>query len=94
MANLFKKQGLKKGDVVALLMDNKPEYIGIWFGLSKIGVITACINTNLTLKPLIHSITVAKPNVLIYTSELSNEVEEIKSELPEDLFYVILVYTM
>lgn len=68
IANRFRKQGLKKGDVVALIMENRPEYIGIWYGLSKLGVITACINTNLTRKPLTHSINVAKPKVVIVDS--------------------------
>jgi acyl-coenzyme A synthetase/AMP-(fatty) acid ligase len=61
---------LKKGNVVALMMENKPEFIGIWYGLSKLGVITACINTNLKTKALIHSIEVALPKVVIYDEEL------------------------
>lgn len=69
IANFFSKHGLKKGDVVALLMENKPEYIGIWYGLSKLGCITACINSNLRSKSLIHCITVAAPKVLLYGKE-------------------------
>ena len=50
----FEKFHLKKGDCVALFMENKPEYIGIWLGLSKLGVITALINTNLRTHSLKH----------------------------------------
>ncbi len=89
MANLFKKQGLRKGDVVALFMDNKPEYIGIWFGLSKLGVITACINTNLRLNTLVHSIVVARPKVLIYSSDLEEAVDEVSKELPQELIKIV-----
>jgi solute carrier family 27 fatty acid transporter 1/4 len=53
-------------------MENKPEYAAIWLGLSKIGVITALINTNLKSEPLLHSITIAKSKVLIYGSELKD----------------------
>lgn len=88
IANLFQKNGLKKGDVVALLMENKPEYIGIWLGLSRLGVITACINTNLRSKSLIHSITVAKPKVLIYGSEMTQAVSEISLELPDTIHHI------
>lgn len=55
---------------MALLMENKIEYPCIWFGLSKIGVITALINTNLKGNALTHSINVAKAKVVIYGSEL------------------------
>ena len=51
IANLFSnKYNLKKGDVVAILMENKPEYIALWYGLSKLGVISALINSNLRSK--------------------------------------------
>jgi acyl-CoA synthetase (AMP-forming)/AMP-acid ligase II len=53
-------------------MENKPEYAAIWLGLSKIGVITALINTNLKSEPLLHSITIAQSKFLIYGSELKD----------------------
>ena len=49
-ARWLRAQGLRKGDVVALFMPNRPEYICIWTGGSKLGCITALINTNLTGK--------------------------------------------
>jgi len=75
IANLFlNKYNLRKGDCVALFMENKPEYVGIWLGLSKLGVIAALINTNLRTDSLLHSINVAKAKVLIFDSnfELGN----------------------
>src|SRR5580698_1089515 len=36
--------GLHRGDVVALLMPNRLDYLPIWFGLSKLGIATALIN--------------------------------------------------
>jgi solute carrier family 27 fatty acid transporter 1/4 len=38
------------------MMDNSIEYPCVWIGLSKIGCITALINTNLRAAPLLHSI--------------------------------------
>jgi solute carrier family 27 fatty acid transporter 1/4 len=71
VANLFSNRfRLSKGDCVALFMENKPDYIGIWYGLSKLGVITACINTNLKLKSLLHSIKVANARYLIFDEDL------------------------
>jgi acyl-coenzyme A synthetase/AMP-(fatty) acid ligase len=71
MANLFADRfQLKKGDCVALFMENRPEFVGIWYGLGKLGVITALINNNLKQKALVYSIEVAKPKVVIYDEEL------------------------
>ena len=54
-------QGLGKGDVVALMMPNRPDYLAIWLGLSRLGVTTALINTNLRGDSLAHCLKVAGP---------------------------------
>lgn len=71
IANIFKSHGYKKGDRVALFLENRPEYVCIWLGLSKLGVIVPLINTNLRLNSLVHSITVAKSQAVIFGAELS-----------------------
>ena len=35
--------GLARGDVVCLLMPNRPEYLAIWIGLTRIGVTVALL---------------------------------------------------
>ena len=50
IANWAINKGYKTGDVISLLMENKPEYIFTWFGLSKIGVTVACLNNNIKSK--------------------------------------------
>jgi fatty-acyl-CoA synthase len=58
LANRFahwaKSLGLRRGQVVALLMPNRLEYFAAWYGLSKVGVITALINSQLAGHPLAH----------------------------------------
>jgi fatty-acyl-CoA synthase len=61
--------GLGRGDVVALLMLNRPEYLAVWGGLSKIGVTTALLNTNLVGPQLAHAIDAASTRRLILGSE-------------------------
>ena len=34
-------QDLKPGDCVALFMENRPDYVAVWAGLAKVGVVTA-----------------------------------------------------
>ena len=63
-------QGLRKGDVVSLLMENRPEYLMAWIGLIKNGCIAALINTHLTGPALSHSINIAGAKHLILGGEL------------------------
>jgi len=71
MAHWALAQGLKKGDAVALFMTNRPEYVAIWVGLAKIGVVTALINTNLSGAPLNHTIDIAEADHVILSSDLA-----------------------
>ena len=48
--------GIGRGDVVALLMENRPEYLSTWLGLAKLGVVTSLLNTHLTGRSLGHLI--------------------------------------
>jgi len=47
-------QGLAKGDVVCLLMTNRPEYFAIWLGIASVGVAVSLLNTNLVGASLAH----------------------------------------
>ncbi len=78
-------QGLKKGDVVALLMENRPEYLFAWTGLVKIGVVAALINTNLKEKALAHSIAVAEARHLILGAELAEHFATCVDDLAEPI---------
>lgn len=55
VARVFEEQGsLKKGDTVAMLMGNEPDFISVWFGLSKLGCSVAFLNTNIRSRSLLH----------------------------------------
>ena len=77
IANYFKSKGYRKGDVVALFLESCPEFVCIWLGLSKLGVITALINTNLRVDSLFHCISVASVRAVIFGSDLSGNNEKI-----------------
>jgi len=62
--------GFAKGEVVALLMENRPEYLAAWLGLHKAGATAALVNTNQRGMPLAHSISVAGARHLILGGEL------------------------
>ncbi|BFG05985.1 long-chain fatty acid transport protein 1 [Drosophila madeirensis] len=82
VANVFHSHGYKKGDVVGLLLENRAEFVATWLGLSKIGVITPLINTNLRGASLQHSITVGQCTALIYGASFRAAVMDIAKDLP------------
>ncbi|XP_020284862.1 long-chain fatty acid transport protein 4 [Pseudomyrmex gracilis] len=85
IAKIFQSHGYKKGDVIALLLENRPEFVGIWLGLSKLGVVTSLINTNLRKTSLLHSINVANCQALIYSVELFDAVTDIAASFDAKL---------
>lgn len=87
IANMFWDAGFRHGDVVALFLESRPEFPCVWLGLAKIGVVTALINFNLRMQPLIHSITTANAKAVIFGTELTEAVDDIRKELPTDMIY-------
>lgn len=65
-------QGIGKGDVVALMMENRPEYLIAWIGIIKIGASAALINTNLVKGPLAHSLNISGAQHLVLGAELAD----------------------
>lgn len=91
IASVFQKAGYKKGDAVALMMPNRPEYVAIWLGLGKLGVVTALINTNLRLQSLIHCLRIADVKSIIYVDDYSSAINDIKDSIPNVQRYKVYV---
>ncbi|MBV9548589.1 MAG: long-chain-acyl-CoA synthetase [Alphaproteobacteria bacterium] len=64
-------QGIGRGSAVALLMENRPDFIAAWLGMFKAGASVALINTNLTGEALAHSIAIAGAAHAIVGAELA-----------------------
>ncbi len=58
-------QDILVGDVVCLIMRNRPEYLAIWIGITKIGGVVALVNPNLTGASLAHCIDIVAPTHVI-----------------------------
>ena len=72
VANSFLAAGYKRGDAVALYMDNRPEYVAIWLGLAKIGVVPALVNHNQKKQAFEHAVKVADSKAIIFGAEFVN----------------------
>ncbi len=62
---------LQKGDVVALLMGNRADYVAIWLGLTRVGVVVALLNTHLSAPALAHCLRVANARSVIVSDALA-----------------------
>lgn len=69
-ARWARAQGIGKGDVVALHMPNRAEYVAIWLGVTRTGGAVALLNTNLTGTSLAHCINIVTPKAVIVAREL------------------------
>ncbi|HEX4118685.1 MAG TPA: long-chain-acyl-CoA synthetase [Rhizomicrobium sp.] len=69
-ANWALGAGIGRGAPVALLMENRPDYICAWLGLFKVGAQVALINTNLLGEALAHSIAMSGAKHAIVGTEL------------------------
>jgi fatty-acyl-CoA synthase len=63
------EQNLAKGDVVCLMMPNRPEYMAAWLGLTGVGVVVALINTQLRGLSLAHCIDIVAPKHVIVAAD-------------------------
>ena len=85
MANRFAHWGrglnLRPGQTVALFMPNRIEYFAVWYGLSKIGVITALINNQLAGPSLAHCLNLAAASHIIVDNDTSPAFEAVRPSL-------------
>jgi long-chain acyl-CoA synthetase len=74
VANALLGMGVKKGDRVALLLSNSPEFAAIYFGVVKIGGIAVPLDTKYKLTELASLFDDAQPRVLVAESPLLAQV--------------------
>ncbi|XP_041042211.1 long-chain fatty acid transport protein 6 isoform X2 [Carcharodon carcharias] len=83
VAQVFLQQqpGLRAGDTVALLMNNEPDFVCVWFGLSKLGCAVAFLNTNLRTRSLLHCLVSSGAKTLVVGADLVDIVEDILTDI-------------
>ncbi|CAK9044385.1 unnamed protein product [Durusdinium trenchii] len=83
MAHFLLQQGLCPGQVCALMMENKPEFVCWWLGMAKIGVKVAMLNYNLTGRGLAHCVSVAECCALIFDEGTEVNLHSMDSQIKE-----------
>lgn len=79
IANWALSENVKPGDIIALYMTNRPEFLISWLGLHKVGATVALINTEITGFALEHALNVANAKLLIMGSELLEKFNTLKN---------------
>jgi fatty-acyl-CoA synthase len=77
--------GVAKGEVVCLLMRNRPDYLAIWLGISRVGGVVALINDQLRGDALAHVIRIVDARRIIVAAGFEPAVEAIASSLDRPL---------
>ncbi len=80
-AHAYRAAGVSGGEVVALLMENRPEQLWHVFGLHKLGAVVSLVNTNLSGELLEHALRVCEPSRIIVGSELWPSFDAIQAGL-------------
>ena len=82
LANHLRSRGLGKGDMVALMLPNCPEFIIAYFGIQKMGGVAVTLNVQSTPYELRHLLGNSDTRCLITQGMLARRFEEIREELP------------
>lgn len=61
--------GVRRGDVVALALENRPAFFFAWLGLAKLGATVAFLNTHVSGRPLLHALEVTGARQVIVGEE-------------------------
>ncbi len=81
VAHLFLSRGFGRGDVVALIMTNRAEFVIAQLALSKIGAVAALVNASLRGSALAHVVRVAGCRACVCEERFEEEVATARAEM-------------
>lgn len=78
------QQNYKPGETVAIFVQNRAEYVALWYGLTKVGVVPALINYQLVGPALAHCVNISDARHIIVDAELIEAYDSAKTDLKSD----------
>ncbi|XP_062487058.1 long-chain fatty acid transport protein 1 [Pezoporus occidentalis] len=85
VANCCSQQGFRGGDVIAVFMESRPEFVGLWLGMAKVGIEAALINFNLRLDSLVYCVRSSGAKAIVFGGELSSAISEVSGMLGKNM---------
>jgi citronellyl-CoA synthetase len=78
-------EGIGKGDVVAVFMENRPELLVTLLAVAKVGAIGALLNTSQTRDTLTHSLNLVTPAAIVVGAELVPAYLAVRERVPIEM---------
>jgi fatty-acyl-CoA synthase len=88
LANGLLKMGVKKGDRVALLFFNSPQFIESYYAAVKIGAIVVPLNFRLAIPELAYEADNSDCKLIIYSAEFSEVMDKLRPRLSKVKSYI------
>lgn len=82
--------GIRKGQTVALLMTNRPEYLISWFAIIRIGAVASPLNPSYKAREVAHQLKDSEAVAVVVQENLRSLVQAVRADLP-DLQHLIVV---
>ena len=93
LAHMLQARGIKRGDCVAVLMENRAEFVLALLALAKLGAPSSLINNSLSGKALVHCFKETGAKKCVVGAERTNSLAEIMPELLQSLSWNQVVTT-
>ena len=77
LANVLTSLGLQRGARIAILSENRIEYIETVFAAARLGVIVCCLNWRLAREELVHCVGLVEPTAMIVSERFDKTLEAI-----------------
>lgn len=78
LANWLKGRGVRRGDCVAVLAENRHEYLEVELACAKVGVIAACLNWRMSTTELLHCVRLVEAKALFVSERYSTVAEALR----------------
>ncbi len=82
-ANALLRHGVQKGDVIAIMLPNIPEFLYAFFGAQRIGAVVVTLNPMYKGGEIIHVLNDSGARLLLTLSSFVGLINEIRPEIPK-----------
>ena len=82
LAHRLKQAGVKSGEAVGLLMENRPEVLAYTLGIVKLGATVTLLNHNLRGEALAHTLRITGPRIVVLGQECEDAALSLQGDHP------------
>ena len=85
LAHYFRSQGIRTGDTIGVMLENRPETLTAVLAAVKLGAVASMINTSQRGEVLEHSLQLVQPKLMIIGEEMLDNMASAEHTLPATL---------